>query len=385
MSKIIKNTFEALKLDDSEKEQIFENIWDNKDVHSEKTNMRMNKFMRTAAAVAVITVLGVGTVSGYQYVKKLLSPKKVVQIVTEDNELAKKFGKTSQDVMVQECNGYRVTYLGYVTTKDVKDAKLRQDLNGMLMDGVTNVVFAVEPTEKTKTDFAGKAFSIVPMIKGLVPFQFAQNWMGNANIIDGVYYCVATVNSDWDVFGYDKVYLGVADTSNPVAYYVAKNGEIKRQEQTDTLNALFEVKTDKSKADQEKAKEALIEMNYGDNDPEAIEDEVNTGDVQATEEDFETAISNSELLLEDDELPVDVLGRPIYGTPELGQWSARKNYLEKTGKVDYEWDYNRDENVLHIIAVELRDGKYYQNVYQYKGDAKKDLKWIQSYCDFYPY
>ena len=51
----------------------------------------------------------------------------------------------------------------------------------------------------------------------------------------------------------------------------------------------------------------------------------------------------------------------------------------------YEWDYNRDENVLHIIAVEFRDGKYYQNVYQYKGDAKKDLKWIQSYCDLYPY
>ena len=134
------------------------------------------------------------------------------------------------------------------------------------------------------------------------------------------------------------------------------------------------------KLSEEKAKEYLSDYYYGDRDPDAIEDEPFPGEVKGTEEDFKTAIANSTLLSENEELYVDIVGRPIYGIPGIAQWSARKNYMEKTGKVDYEWSYVLDEKVLYIFAVELRDGKYYQNVYKYNGDARQDFKWVQDYC-----
>lgn len=383
MSKKIQNTIEEIKLSDSEKEQLLENIWNNKDVHSEKNNMRMmNKFMKTAAAVAVIGALGVGSVSAYEYVKELMSAEEVVSIVKADNELTEKFGKSPQDVMVKENNGYKITYLGRVTSDEVKDPTFIEDF-GDIMDGSTTLVLAIQPAEGAKTSIEGKDFSFIPMIKGVLPLMYPQCLEANSDIIDGVLYNVITVPGVWDIFGYDKVYLGVNENFDFAGYYMANDGEIKIKEKKNTLNVLFEIKTDKSKADKEKAKEYLSDYYYGDRDPNAIEDEPFPGEVKGTEEDFKTAIANSTLLSEDEELYVDILGRPIFGIPEKTQWIARKNYMQKTGKIDYEWHYDRDERVLYIFAVELRDGKYYQNAYKYNGNARQDFAWVEDYCSLF--
>ena len=384
MSKKIQNTIEEIKLSDSEKEQLLENIWNNKDVHSEKNNMRMiNKLTKVAAAVAIIATVGVCSVSAYEYVRELLTPKEVVNLVTQNNELANKFGKSPQDVVVQEFNDYTVSYLGYVTKKDLPEDDFGKDLNKLVHDGVTSVIIAIEP--KVPINPEEDDFYVMPLIQGMAPGEFPICTEWEMAQSDGVYYIVANIANDLDTFGYDKVYLGVTKigASYSAAYSIEKDGNVIRNKDCQDLNALFEVKTDKSKANKEKAVNILNEFYYGENGPDAIEEYSYPGDVQPTDADFKAAIANSTLVLGDDELPVDVIGRPVYGMPGITQWSARKNYISKTGNVDYQWNYDRDKKILHIFAVELKDGKFYQNVYKYNGNAREDLKWVQSYCEIF--
>lgn len=380
MSDKIKDSFEKIYVDDSEKEQILENIWTKKDVHSEAYDMRArNNIMKVAAAVAVVAVLGTGTTYAYKHVRQVKNGEEVISQLAQKNELAEKFGKKDQDVVVKESDGYKVTYLGYVSSDKIIDKEILQKFQ-QIPKAQTYIVTAIEQIDG-KTDKLNDAnFTTVPLIEGYIPWQFSGSRLGLAAevfYVDGIAYYITTMNFDLDVFADSKIYMEVSENAG-FGYDLGKDGSFERKN-VKGLEILFEINTDKSKADKEKAQKIVTDTLFGENyDSEAIEDVSIPGDIQPTEEDYLEAINNSTLLVENDELGLDALGRPVYGYGGSAQNTGHKNYMMKTGKTDYMIDYSVAEHKLYIFALRYTDGKFYQNAYEYNGDCSK-VEWMSSY------
>jgi hypothetical protein len=414
-SKRIREAFNRMEMNDSDMNQIFDNIWDEVDSHSETVEMNMmNKIIRVAAAVAAVMIVSTGTVyavsrilSGEQIFRKVYKEEVEDENKNENYEagvekIAAEFGKKKSEVMVQKCNGYTVTYLGYVSVDDSifenMDTELKTGMKEELNNGVTYLITAIE-SDKGFSSNDGEmkeSFVMSTFIQGYNTWEVNAFSLGAGStyrVIDNVCYTIMEYDVDLDVFADRKIYLGVFDFRNPAdgfGYKLDSNGEIVRDESTDTLNALFEIEVDKSGADKEKA-DAIIEKILNDNadDTEGKSSDENTDDeidesiddndkhvvTYATQDELKELIKQSKLIEKDDQLKESVRGKTVYGYAGR-EHEAYTDWL-KSGKVDYQWDYFEEENVLYIFEMTYRDSNFYQNVYEYEGNPK-ELEWLQN-------
>ena len=398
-SKRIRETFDRMELNDSDMDQIFDNIWDKVDSHSETVEMNMmSKIIRAAAAVVVVAVMIVSTGTVYA-VSRILSGEQIFRKVYKEEvgdenknenyeaaveKIAAEFGKKQSEIMVQKCNGYTVTYLGYVSADDSvfenMDTELESVMKEEMDDGVTYLITAIESDKGFSSDSTEmkEDFVMSPFIQGYNTWEvnaFSLGAFSTYRIIDNVCYTIMEYDVDLDLFADRKVYLGVFDFANPddgFGYQLDSKGEVVRNESTDKLNALFEIEVDKSKADRKRA-DAIIEKILNDNaDDEEKDDQ---GVTYATQDDLKALIKQSKLIEKDAQLKENVRGKFVYGYAGR-EHEAYTDWL-KSGKVDYQWDYFEEENILYIFEMTYMDSNFYQNVYEYEGNPK-ELEWLKN-------
>ena len=408
MSNKIQEFYDQIKLDDFEKEQMLENIWAKRDIHSEIIDMNMKRKMASAAAVVTAVILvGAGSVNAYNHIKRMRTPKEVINVLSNDKGLAEKFGMKQQDVLVQECAGYKITLFGYVTKESIKDEKIKDKLSDELIEGTTHLVVAIECPDGFSDDNIDvkESFCTIPFFEGYKPWQVNGISMGAGqswDIIDNVYYSIMDYDTDLDIFADRKVYVGVFDFGNPgdgLGYDIAEDGSIVRRNQ-DQLNALFELKLDKSKADKEKADAILNEIS-GQSDEDTKDSE--ESDIKGSGDDFDERISpypeeypelieKSEVIIKGGELPneEDVWGdidsdrkydekTLVYGC-EGYYHHFHEEYL-KENKIDYQWGYKEDENIMYLYILHYDGSKFTQDVYKYKGDPK-ECAFVKNYIKY---
>lgn len=266
------------------------------------------KSLRTsAAAAAAALIIGAGSLT-VAAAFKYLAPDTVAQEAGETG-LAEVF-EEGKGIIVNETQvygGYRVTMLGMVSGADVSE-KFRKKDNSILEDR-TYAVVAVEHADGTAmTDCAegGEEFFVSPLIEGYHPaFYNAVSMHGNYTefVSGGVLYRLVECDNV-EIFADRELYLCVSEGSvfyDSDAYsYSTDTGKISRNQEYQSLNALFRLPVDVSKADREKA-EAYIEnlgIEVKDRPEEKMNVDLGDGFVVETEEGTDKGASAAEYALE---------------------------------------------------------------------------------------
>lgn len=178
-----------------------------------------------------------------------------------DTKLAEAFGdsRIASETLVD--GDYKATILGMTSGKNLSDFKSSA---WDVFPERTYVTVAIEKTDGSDMTY-DDAILVTPLIEGLQPWQYnivTMNGGYSANIIDGVLYRIIEIDSI-EYFADRQVYLAVLDSTfyNKEAYHYDENtGLISSNENYNGTNMLFDLKLDKSKANQEKAAEYLEEL-----------------------------------------------------------------------------------------------------------------------------
>lgn len=247
----IKKSYENIKLDNEVKDKMLSEILNSEtaNINSNKICIMRKEFYMKKAVVAAVMAICILALSGTAYAAyKWMNAKQVAESFGE-NKLAEQFGKSEADVLYEESDKYRATYLGMVSGE-----KLITGMEGT-DDKKSYIVAAVERKD-------GKAITyddgivISPFIKGINPMKFNIYSMGGgaqSEILDGVLYFI-TECDNLEIFADKGVYIAVMDGPNMgTAYNMDEStGLIKKAADYKGLNMLFEIELDVSKADADK-------------------------------------------------------------------------------------------------------------------------------------
>lgn len=268
----IKEIYDRIYLSEEEKDELYEQI-----ILRKRGNFHMSKIMK--AAVIAVCLLAVGS-SAYAAIH-LLQPSEVVKELG-DAKLAKNFEKLSSHVVTKEAKGYRFSYLGEVSGKNLSDYLMESDGEH------THYVFAIEKIgEKAITrNNLDPDINVSPFIKGMKPADeiYTLSFGYDDIVIDGVKYMLFDAY-DLEAFADKGVYLAVHDSGiasgeeYEKAYsYDEKTGEISSRKDYQGINLLFDMNLDPAKADPEKAEAILKEWQESLRYQHAYE-EPETGDI----------------------------------------------------------------------------------------------------------
>ena len=218
---------------------------------SEGTTMKMKRLSMVACLC-----LGLILVSGTAYAAyKYLSPERVAEQVNE-TKLAKYFGKTENEVVVQEKGDYRAVYIGKVTGKDLSEG------NDIPVDkNYTYIVTALERTDGQPITI-DDSFVTSPFVHGVRPWQYNIFFMDDSGatsfVKNNTLYSLTRAN-DIEQFADRGAYIAITDRPPSAESYAydETTGDISSVENYSGINFLFKADLDKSKADPEKAEELL--------------------------------------------------------------------------------------------------------------------------------
>lgn len=231
----------------------------------EEKRMNIRKAGKVQAAMlAAAFVIGAGSITAYA-TWKYLTPEKITESLHE-SRLTKAF--QSKDAIVvnesQIYGGYRVTFLGMISGKDISGHDIRID--GEPHNDRSYIAVAIENADGTPMPERADqlpddtSFLVSPFIRGYDPAKYNGITMagggGHSDFTeDGILYVLADCDNI-EIFADRGLYLGVCDSVfyNSEAYnYDKDSGEITRNEDYKGLNALFDLPVDVSKADPEAA------------------------------------------------------------------------------------------------------------------------------------
>ncbi len=381
MSKKIKDSFEKIKVNDEDKEQMLEQIWSHRKNDKIIKLSKMRKCVNIAAIFAICLILGSATVYA---VGRVISGEQLFKVFYQDdsanikgvNDIATKFNKNKSDVKVVKCNEYIITYLGFVTSKDILD----KDLNKNIEEGVTYLAVAIEKTNgfSEKYENMNEQFVISPFIQGYEPRKvnaFSLGASSKSEIIDNVYYIIMKYDTNLEAFADRNIYIGVFDYStgkDGFGYKMDSEGNIIRDEKCNNLNALFSIKLDKSKADNTKANEIIRKIIEKQDSNEENEERM----VSATQDELRKLCDDSTVVEKDTVMEKDSDGAIRYGYKGR-KHNAYKEWLEE-GNIDYQWDYREEDNTMYIYKMYFKNSQYYQTIYKYNGDPAQ-FEWIKEW------
>lgn len=378
MSNKIKDSYENIIIKKSEKEELLDNIWSKRKTDKVLKISKIRRMVSVAAILAICLVVGSATVYA---IERILSGEQVFKVFYQEdgtnkeeiNNIASKFNKKESDVKVVKCNGYTITYLGLVTSKDVLDKNLNDDMK----EEVTYLAAAVEKNDGYAENVGEmkEQFVISPFIQGYEPWVINSFSLGSdsqCKLIDNVYYIIMKYDTNIEVFADKNMFIGVFDSRSPAdgfGYKLDSEGNIIRDKKCKSLNALFQIHLDKNKANSAKAEEIIKHITEYEEEYKG-----NENITAVTQDELKKLCEESELIEKDVVLEKDDEGIVRYGYAGR-MHNAYKGWLE-TGKVDYQWDYREEQNILYIYEMNFKDNQYYQTVYKYSGDPTKFV-WIQ--------
>lgn len=255
-NKIIQ-AYESIKPDEEAKERMLKNIISGRQKITKHEDWRRYNMKKRFILAAVIAALITATSGSIYATYKWHEASEAAQFIGDD-KLTKAFGKTTQDIQVEESGKYRIAFLGTVSGKNISDEVLDgQD------SGQTYAAVAVEKTDGTPMDY-DSGLVISPLIQGLDPKEYNIYGMGgdaSSIIKDGVLYCIASCK-DIQMFADKELYLAV--TEGPVyleAYNFDKDtGKIAKVADYKGVNCLFKLPIDSALADKAKAEKYVKEF-----------------------------------------------------------------------------------------------------------------------------
>lgn len=234
-----------------------------------------------AAVVLLVCLMGVPC-SVYAYFH-YMTPAQTAKEMGQD-KLAEKFSRQQDEVQTVTSKGYRISYLGVVTGKN-----LEEGLEGAEVEKEKTYIVTAIQKENGEAMTYGDEFFVSPLIGGLEPIHYNLSMMeGSAvrMIQDGIQYSITACDSV-GIFADRTLYLAVQDGSflSGEAYSMDdQTGEITADADYPEVNVLFPIQLDKNMADREKADACIAEVEKGLED--SSESEV---DEAETEEDDKAA------------------------------------------------------------------------------------------------
>lgn len=214
---------------------------------------RFKKRRIPAAALVVALIFVIGSISIYA-AWRYLSPSQVAEFI-EDKKLADAF--LSDGVITinesQIYGNYKITLLGVVSGENLTDYVFAH--NDIVQNNRTYIVVAIENVDgtpmpnTTDSEYGEISFFVSPLIKGKNPLEFNIITMrgGYTEIVeDGIIYRIAECNNI-EEFADNELYVCVSDTTfyDSSAYIYDENtGIIRRNEEYEGVNALFELSLD---------------------------------------------------------------------------------------------------------------------------------------------
>ncbi len=220
-------------------------------IYKEEICVKKNKILILAAAVCLFSVSAFAA-------QKYFSAGEAAHMLGDDR-LAEEFGEESGE---WESDGdYKARLLGVTSGENISSfVTMSEEANPER----SYAVVAVERTDGRDMTYDDEML-ITPLIEGLEPWKYNiytmhGSYMGR--IVDGVLYRIIDFDSI-EYFGDRHIYMAVVSDmffDKDAYYYDEDTGEISVNESYDGTNLLFDVKTDKSKADPVKAEEYLKQM-----------------------------------------------------------------------------------------------------------------------------
>lgn len=365
--KIVKSYDKILPEDKVEKEILDCILEENRSKfwRGKRAGVGKEMFMKKTIAMILLGICLV-TVSGSVYAAyRWLTAKQAAETIG-DKKLAKYFGTIKDDIQVQETKNYRVAFLGTVNGKNI---------SGQILDEKNDKTYAAvaverkdgKPMKESPSDIV-----ISPFIQGVHPEDFNIYEMGGGatyKIIDGIYYAIAECD-DLQIFAKQGVYLGVMDGPCMKTGYVfdQKTGEIKRNKNYKGLNALFDLKLDRSKADEKAAKEYLNRIE----NKKDIEESVNESTNKNVDWNHPQDILKHSKFFKDSEkeLTSDKDGMLNYSYKNKFEVTVMKDQI-KENVSDLNIISGEKEGQEYVVEIYYKNGKYIGRTYEFFGNQKK--------------
>lgn len=270
MEKKIKEAYMKIKMDETSRDRILDNIAGSGEDRY-KGRFRRGRLVK-AAVLAACVCLSSGTVyAAYQW----LNAGEVASMMGE-SVLAEKFNKTDTEIQVKEDNLYRATYLGEVSGKALSEMDIETDQDK------TYLVMAIERTDEQEITYDESCDLIVsPFVKGIAPWRFNIYYLGGgaqSYISDNILYRIIDC-PNVEIFADKGVYVGVVDGAPSSSSYQfdEESGEISSKPDYSGTNLLFELDLDKSKADSQQAEKLLKQIEDDANAEDGDEEDRQTG------------------------------------------------------------------------------------------------------------
>lgn len=217
-----------------------------------KTVMRNYNFRKIIVTVVLFLVV-TGSVTAAYAAHRLLTAQNVASQMGEER-LADRFSALSDDVLTEENDIYRASYLGEVSGKKLSQNSFNAD------EEKTYFVVAIERKDEQELT-EEENITVSPFVGGIAPWNFNIYSMGGSaqmETVDGVLYCLYECGN-LELFADRGIYLGVTDQISFADSYRfdKETGKISRKEDYKGLNLLFTLAIDPSKADSDKAEQYL--------------------------------------------------------------------------------------------------------------------------------
>lgn len=235
------------------------------------TQWKTPVWRRGVAAAVLIFCMAAIPASVYAYFH-YLTPAQTAKEMGMD-KLAEKFGQKGEQAQSVSVKGYRISYLGQVTGKN-----LEQGLKGAEVEKEKTYIVTAVQKESGEAMTYGDRFFVGPLVRGLDPVHFNIAGRGSSAVrmIDnGIQYCISECDTI-GIFADRDIYLAVqeGDSLNAEAYAMDREtGVISANKDYEKVNVLFPLRLDPGMADEEKAAAYIAEVEKELTGPEESADE----------------------------------------------------------------------------------------------------------------
>lgn len=250
---------------------------DNPQSGKEVFDMRKRKKV-SVAAMAAVCILAV-SMTAVAAVKYLTKEEIVSQIGDEDVSKAINGEESLELNQTIEAGDYRFKLYAAATKEKLAESGLADDIGD---NGGTYVILSIErldgtPMPETSSNaYNDVHFFISPLIQGLEPWMYNIASMGggySTTVKNGVLYRIIECD-DIALFANRHIYLCITDTDfyeSEAYHYNETDGTISRNESYGGINLLLDLPIDNNRADEEKARAYLQELEQSWNaEPEPV-------------------------------------------------------------------------------------------------------------------
>lgn len=379
MENKIKKSYNNISPTSEQRDRILSNIL-NSNVTVDSNNMKIIRkeyFMKRKSIVAAIAIICILAISGTTYAAyRLLNANQATQKMEHDRlseALAKKYGKSENQIQVMKGDKYTAHYLGLVSGKKL--------INTFDVDTEKSyIITAISQNDGSKMSYEDENIIVTPFIKGINPKDFniyTMNGGKESQIIDGILYSITACDS-LEIFADKGAYIGVLECPDfSAAYNFDKStGKITPNKNFKGLNLLFEVKLDISKANPKAAKKFLEKIKH---DESSFNNDDTTLELKAKENNFKPDYYEQRLLDLSDDNDVSI----YYTQSDFIEGSAKKLEPNAHGDIEYKYESdfisfpkdvhdkqifyyinNSSDNNDTLISIQYTDGEHIVRLYK---------------------